>query len=255
LAHRQEQAVDPDHRLVAAERERRWEVALRALAAARAAAEQFSRAPRAPPLDPVLRVPLRDLSTHLPTLWTSGRLTPAHQKALLRRRIRRVVLTRPPPDTVAAMVVWVSGAMTPLTVHPPVHRSADIADYDQLVARIGELSAAGYHDRAIAQPLTAQGFRSARHPHVPTTRVTHIRRPQGYASLTSQFRGQEQIAGQWTIWGLSRALQVDRTWLDARIHAGLLPATRHPVMGHYLIPDDPALLERLRAQRPPRRQR
>jgi hypothetical protein len=68
------------------------------------------------------------------------------------------------------------------------------------------------------------------------------------------FRGQDQIAGQWTVWGLSRALQVDRNWLYVRIHADLIPATRHPVIGHYLIPDDPALLEHLRAQRPSRRQ-
>ena len=151
--------------------------------------------------------------------------------------------------------MWVSGALTPLTVHPPVHRSADIADYERLVVRVGELSAAGYHDRAIAQQVTGEGFRSARYPYVPPTLVTRIRRQQGHASLTTQFRGQEQIAGQWTIWGLSRALQVDRNWLYARIHAGSIPATRHPVIGHYLIPDDPAVLEHLRAQRPPRRQR
>jgi hypothetical protein len=123
------------------------------------------------------------------------------------------------------------------------------------VERIGALSAAGYHDRAIAQRLTAEGFRSARSPHVPTTLVTRLRRRQGHTSLTTQFRGQEQIAGQWTVWGLSHALQVDRNWLYVRIHAGSIPATRHPVTGHYLIPDDPALLERLRAQRPPRRER
>jgi hypothetical protein len=39
LAHRQYHAVDPDNRLVAAELARRWELALRALAAAREAAE------------------------------------------------------------------------------------------------------------------------------------------------------------------------------------------------------------------------
>ena len=121
--------------------------------------------------------------------------------------------------------------------------------------RVGALSAAGFHDRAIAQQLTAEGFRSARSPHVSTTLVTRLRRQQGHASLTTQFRGQEQIAGQWTVWGLSRALQVDRNWLYVRIHGGSIPATRHPVIGHYLIPDDPALLEHLRAQRPPRRQR
>jgi DNA invertase Pin-like site-specific DNA recombinase len=254
LAQRQYQAVDPDHRLVAAELEHRWEVALRALVEAREAAERFARTPSTPPLDPALRVQLRDLSTHLSALWTSGRLTPAHQKELLRSLIRRIVLTRPHAETVEAMVVWVSGAMTALTVHPPVHRSADLADYARLLARVAELSAAGYQDRAVAQRLTAEGFRSARSPHVPPTLVTRIRRQQGHASLTTQFRGQDHIAGHWTVWGLSRALHVDRNRLYVRMHAGRIPATRHPLTGHYLIPDDPALLEHLRAQRPPCRQ-
>jgi hypothetical protein len=77
LAQRQYLAADPDHRLVAAELERRWEVALRALAEAREAAERFARAPAAPALDPTLREPLRDLGARLPELWDSGRLTPA----------------------------------------------------------------------------------------------------------------------------------------------------------------------------------
>jgi hypothetical protein len=64
---------------------------------------------------------------------------------------------------------------------------------------------------------------------------------------------QEQVDGQWTVWGLSRALGVDRDWLYARIQAGTLPATKHPLVGHYLIPDDPAALDRLRQLRPPRR--
>jgi hypothetical protein len=145
--------------------------------------------------------------------------------------------------------------MTSLTVRPPIHRSADLVDYDRLVARVGELSTAGYHDRAIAEQLTAEGFRSARPPFVPTTLVTRLRRTQGHTSLTTQFRRHDHIAGQWTVWGLSRALQVDRNWLYARIHAGLIPATRHPIIGHYLIADAPTLLEHLRAQRPPCRQR
>jgi DNA invertase Pin-like site-specific DNA recombinase len=255
LAQRQYQSVDPDHRLVAAELERRWEVALQALAAARQAAEAFAQAPSAPTLDPALQRQLRDLSAHLPALWTSGRLTTAHKKELLRSLIRRVVLTRPQADRVEALVVWVSGAMTPVTVRPPIHRSADLVDYDRLLARVGELSTAGYRDRAIAEQLTAEGFRSARHPFVPTTLVTRLRRTQGHTSLTTQFRRHDHIAGQWTVWGLSRALQVDRNWLYARIHAGLIPATRHPIIGHYLIPDEPILLEHLRAQRPPCRQR
>ena len=40
-----------------------------------------------------------------------------------------------------------------------------------------------------------------------------------------------------------------RNWLYTRIRNGTLPVTRHPATGQYLIPDDPDLLARLRAQR------
>src|SRR5262249_29146073 len=118
LAQRQYDAIDPDNRLVAAELERRWELALRALAEAREAAERFAQTPPAPGLDPLLRAQLSDLGRQLPGLWASERLTAAHRKELLRSLIRRVVLDRPVPDTIAVKVVWVSGAVSALDVHP-----------------------------------------------------------------------------------------------------------------------------------------
>jgi hypothetical protein len=190
------------------------------------------------------------VSTYLPTLWTSGRLTPAHKKDLLRALIRRVVVTRPRPDSVEATIVWVSGVTTRLTVQPPVAHAIDLSSYDRLVARLVELVAAGYQDHAIAEQLTAEGFRSAHYAHVPITLVTRLRRQQHQPSLTTQFRGREKIDGQWTVWGLSRALAVDRNWLYTRIKTGALPATRHPLIGHYLILDEPQLLDQLEAQRP-----
>ena len=249
LAERQYRAVDPEHRLVAAEVERRWELALRAVGEARQAAERFAAQPPAPAIDPALREQLRDLGRALPAWWASGRLAPAQQKELLRSLIRRVIVARPVPDTIAVRVVWVSGAVTPLTVHPPILRGAEVSDYPAFVARVLALGAEGHTDRAIAHRLTAEGFHSARRAGVPTSLVGVIRRAHGQVSLTEQFRTAAQLDGQWTVWGLARELTVSRNWLYARIRSGALPATRHPATGHYLIPDDPELLARLRAQR------
>jgi hypothetical protein len=166
LAERQYRAVDPDNRLVAAELERRWEVALRAVSEARAAADRFAQPPPGAPLDPHLAEQLRALGRHLPELWASGRLTPAQQKEMLRSLIRRVVVTRPVPDTLEAKVVWISGAVTPLTLHPSLQHKEDSSTYEACVARTLELGAAGYQDREIARRLTAEGFRSARRPTV-----------------------------------------------------------------------------------------
>jgi DNA invertase Pin-like site-specific DNA recombinase len=253
LARRQYDAVDPDHRLVAAELERRWEVALQTEAEAREAADRFAQAPPAPALDPTLRTQLRHLGAHLPALWTSGRLQSVQKKELLRTLIRRIILSKPTPDTVEVKVVWVSGAFSTLTVHPVIHRAADIADYDRLVARVRALAAEGYPDGEIARRVSAEGFRGARTPtRVPKRLVFQIRQTHGHPSLTEQLRHQHHLDGQWTVWGLSRALGVDRDWLYRRIQRGTLPVVRHPATGHYLIPDEPLLLERLRDQVPTR---
>lgn len=246
LAARRYRAVDPDHRLVAAALERGWEEALRAVETAREAAEGFAREPMLPALDPALRAQLADLGRELPALWASGRLTPAHQKELLRSLIRRVVLSRPAPDTVEARVVWVSGAASLHVVAPPLHRSRDLSGYDRLVARTLELAAAGYQDAAIAARLSAEGFRSARSRSVPKQLVEKIRRDHAQVSLTEQFRRQDKIDGCWTVGGLARELHVTGNWLRKRIAAGVLPAVRHPLTGRYLIDDDPTALARLR---------
>ena len=75
-----------------------------------------------------------------------------------------------------------------------------------------------------------------------------IRRSLGQASLTEQCRRAAKVDGQWTVYGLGRELGVDRNWLYRRLYRGTLTASRHPTTGHYLIPDEPELLARLRAE-------
>jgi hypothetical protein len=249
LAARQYQAVDPENRLVAAELERRWELALQALAEARGAAERFAHQPAEPVLDPTVQAQLAQLSTQLPELWGSGRLQPEHQKALLRSLIRRVILSRPEPARIEFRIVWVSGALTPLTLAPPVYRTCELGNYAPLVERILALSQEGQPDQQIADRLTAEGFCSARQQPISKELVGKIRRAQRRVGMRQQFRSEPQIAGEWTIHGLAQELGVRRTWLYTRIRNGTLPARRHPASGHYLIPNDPHVLALLQTER------
>jgi hypothetical protein len=249
LARRQYDAVDPDNRLVAAELERRWELALRAEVEAREAADRFAAQPLAPELDPHLRSQLQDVGRRLPELWTSGQLSAAQQKELLRTLIRRVILDRPQADTITMTVVWISGAFSTLEAHPPIQRAAALTGYDQLVARIGALAAEGWTDAEIARRLQAEGFRSARHVDgVPTVTVGRLRRQRGQRSLTDRIRGQTQVDGQWTVLGLAQLLGISRAWVYRLIRDGVVPTSIDPATGHRLIPADPALLSRLRAK-------
>jgi DNA invertase Pin-like site-specific DNA recombinase len=249
VAQKQYDAVDPDNRLVAAELERRWEVALRALAEAHEAAEHFAQRPPEPDLDPGLRAQLRDLGAHLPELWASERLQPEHKKELLRTLIRRVILTRPAPAQIDVKVVWVSGAVTPLVVQPLAYRTSEMADYDQILGRIRALSQEGDSDQAIADLLNAEGFRSARRLPVSAELVGKIRRAHRIVGVRQQFRSQEHIAEDWTIRGLAQVLRVHHRWLYDRIANGTVPARRHPKTGHFLIPNDPLVLSSLQAER------
>jgi hypothetical protein len=80
-ARRQYEAVDPDHRLVAAELEHHWELALQAVEDTREAAERF-RQQSPPGLPPQMQAQLRDLGRTLPDLWRKGHLKPEQKKEL-----------------------------------------------------------------------------------------------------------------------------------------------------------------------------
>src|SRR5262249_61087164 len=88
LAQRQYQAVDPDHRLVASELERQWEVALQGVADARAAADQYAPPPPPPQLAPPMRAQLPALGPSPPPPWAPGPLPPAPPKKLLPGLVR-----------------------------------------------------------------------------------------------------------------------------------------------------------------------
>jgi DNA invertase Pin-like site-specific DNA recombinase len=136
LARRQYQAVHPDHRLVAAELERGWEWALQAVAAAQEAAEPFTCPSPTPCLTPEMQAQLRDLGRTLPEFWHRGCLKPEQKQDLLRSLIRRVIIRRPFADPVEAKVVWVSGAVSALEVHPPVLRQLALSNYAHFVKRL-----------------------------------------------------------------------------------------------------------------------
>jgi DNA invertase Pin-like site-specific DNA recombinase len=245
LAERQFRRVDPDNRLVAAELERRWEDALRALQQAEEeAARQPARSLAAVPDD--LRAAFMTLGQSLPRLWEQPLLTQPQKKALLRCLIDKVVIHRLARDRVRTRIVWQGGATTTRDLPVAVGTLADLQEAAQLEQQVLELCAAGWTDEGIAEQLTQRGYRSPMRVVVLPSTVRTIRLRHGVLRQRSQSHPR-RIAGQLTVPQLARALGVTPHWLYDRIHNGTISVTKDPATRLYLFPDEPALVEQLRA--------
>jgi DNA invertase Pin-like site-specific DNA recombinase len=246
LAERQFTRADPDNRLVAAELERRWEAALRALQAAEDAAARQPPAAALVPLPDELREAFANIGRHLPDLWRRGRLTQPQKKALLRCLIDKVVLHRTARDRVRARIVWRGGATTTREVPVPVGALADLTGAADLERLVLELAASGMADEAIAADLTQRGYRSPQRRVVLPSTVKIVRLRHGVLRQRSQSHPR-RVAGYLTVPQLARLLDVAPHWLYDRIHNGTIPVAKDRPTGLYLFPDTPATLEPLQA--------
>jgi DNA invertase Pin-like site-specific DNA recombinase len=251
LARRRYEAVDPDNRLVAASLERRWEEQLVSLRQAEEDAERFEHRTPGPSLTAEMRQQLEHIGPAFPDLWASGKISNEHKKRLLRSLISRVIATRLAPDRIEIKMVWISGHFSLAQVIPPVHRQADVSNYDELVERIDELTRQGLTDPQIAEKLTQEGFHTARKLAVGEGTIHKLRLRHGQVSLLHQHRRVAMVGDHWTIPGLTRELGVGHKWLYQQIYQGKLKEPDiERLTGYrvYLIRNDPVLLERLRAE-------
>lgn len=204
LAERQYNAVDPANRLVAAELERRWETALRHLQGTQADYDGFQQTSMPSTLSPDLRTQLAHLSETLPDVWET--LPYDQRKELLRCLIARVICTKVAPDRVEVRIVWVSGHYSTVYAQPPISRLRDLANYEVMVLRIETLWSEGLNDKQIAAQLTAEGFHSARRPHVPAITVQKIRLEHGWHLTLARSKNALELDGYLTVQGLAEQL-------------------------------------------------
>jgi DNA invertase Pin-like site-specific DNA recombinase len=247
LAERQYNAVDPDNRLVAAELERRWETTLRHLQDTQAAYDRFQQTPMPSTLSPDLRTQLAHLSETLPDVWET--LPYDQRKELLRCLIARVICTKVAPDRVEVRIVWVSGHYSTVYAQPPISRLRDLADYESMVQRIEALWREGLNDKQIAAQLTAEGFHSARRPHVPAITVQKIRLEHGWHLTLARSKNALELDGSLTVRGLAKQLELHCSTVYRLIYRGQVDPRyiiRDPQSNVYLIQNDPELIERLR---------
>ena len=243
LAQRQFQRVDPDNRLVAAELEHRWEVALSALKQAELAYTQHQAHPvPVLMLPPELQKQFRAIGQHLPQLWQQGLIGQAHKKALLRSLIDKVVVHRAAWDCVQARIIWKGGDTTTLLVAVPVGSFSDLAGAATMEQFILEQSAHGATDAEIADHLTAQGYRSPMRQEVLPSTVQTIRLKHRLFLKRSQSHPR-RIEGYLTVSQLAQQLKLNVHWIYDRIKNGCIKVSKDAATGLYLFPDTDATLK------------
>jgi hypothetical protein len=250
LAERQYHQADPDNRLVAAELERRWETALRALKDAEEKRQREQQQPRSPEvLSPEEREAFLQAGKKIPELWRQGRLTPPQQKAFLRCLIDKVVVHRSAPDTLQVRIVWRGGDTTASALPVTVGALAHLSSAKEMEKEILRLAKAGKTDEEIAAVLTQQGHRSPKHATVLPSTVRILRLRHRLLRKRSQSHPR-RIAGHLTVPQLARTLRITPHWIYDRIHNGTIQVALDPTTNLYLFPDQPktiTLFKQLRA--------
>jgi len=241
LAERRFSQVDPDNRLVAAELEKRWEMALQELRQAMAAQRQPPVAPASFHLSPEMKEAFQHVGQHLPQLWQGEDLTRPQKKALLRCLIDKVVVHRSQRDYLQTRIIWKGGDTTTADLPIPVGSLRELTNGDELEARILEMSQQGLEDEAIAEQLTQEGFRSPLRPTLLPSTVKTIRLRQGIFRVSGQSHPR-RIPGYLTVSQIALALNLSPHWIYDRIHNGIIAVERDESTKLYLFPDGPETL-------------
>jgi DNA invertase Pin-like site-specific DNA recombinase len=253
LARRRYERIDPDNRLVAAELERRWEVALRAQQESEGQLEEIRRErdkviPLSIPRD--LKDAFESFGQSLPDLWEQDTLSRAQRKALLRCLIDKVVLQRRRErwDHVEVRIVWRGGAVSELEVPVPVGSLNDLSNYEEMEAELLTLEAEGNSDEQIARTLTENGYRSSHSDRVLPSTVKAIRLRNG---RLHRYRGRRprRVDGFLTVPQIAEALGVTPHWLYNLIRRGRISIQRDQATRMYLFPERPETVEDLRRLR------
>lgn len=246
LAERQFNSVDPANRLVAAELERRWEVALRELREAETGfARRQAERTRPAAISAEQRAAFLEAGRRLPVLWRDPALGNERRKALLRCLIDKVVAHRRAPDRIAVRIVWRGGATSEREVTVPVGDLRHLSRADEMETRIVEMARAAVPDDRIAAALSAEGHRSPMRDLLLPSTVKGIRLRHGILQTQSQSHPRH-VAGWLTVPQLAARLQISRHWIYDRIHNGTITVNRDPATKLYLFPNTPDTLDGFR---------
>jgi DNA invertase Pin-like site-specific DNA recombinase len=218
LARRQYAAVDPEHRLVARELERRWDESLRADEQLQGDHGRFQR-DSPTQLSPGEREQIRALSNDLPSLWHADATTPQDRQTIARLLLEQVTVTvEGNTDRVDVELRWIGGFVSRHALLRPVQTYRQLSNYEELVARVDTLRAEGKTLSEIAATLNAEGFH-------PPKRSPHF--TMGILSCFLRERGAQSGSSSRNV-ALEARLAADEWWLaDLAAELAMPIATMH----------------------------
>jgi hypothetical protein len=245
-AARQYQACAPENRLVARERERRWEEALKQKQRLDDEYDRFLRSVPAELRDQALSA-IRALAADLPSVWSAATTTPVDRQRIARLLLEPMVVTMDKTSArVDVMLHGVGGALRSHTITRPVARSSQQSDYQRLSARLRELCRGRRNSAEIAQQLNAEGFRPPKRTKQFTGEM--VRRLTVHLGLLRRQR-QGSTTGlgsdEYRPMGLARRLGISRDTVRRWLRAGWLNVRRDDD-GHHVIWADASELRRWR---------
>jgi DNA invertase Pin-like site-specific DNA recombinase len=248
LAERQYQYADPENRLVAAELERRWEVALQELKSAEEAIKHDRSKNSSLTVPADLIESLKDVGARLPEIWTSGLFKSSQKKSLLRCLIDKVVLHRELSDQVHVRVIWKGGETTEDNVRVRVNSLAQCSDVKEIEEAIVRFANEGKNDEQIANELTLLGHKSPLSEVFLTTTVGNVRRRLGVYCRPGRTKA-PFATGFLTVYQIADQTKIPARWIYDRIYNGSIVIEKNARTRCYLFPDNLETLEKLRQLR------
>lgn len=235
-ARRQYDAVEPEHRLVAAELERRWNAALAEITRLE---QELAALPEPPkPLSPSEREALQQLAEDLPALWRHPETDLRLKKRIVRLLIEEIMATVDAEQNRVELILrWAGGVHTRLRVRKNrtgQHRFATDRTVVDLVRELAQI----VPDRAIAGILNRLGVRTGKGNPWTETRVRSLRSTHRIAAF------QPGRPRAWlTLAEAASELGVSPMSVRRLIGEGIVPARQ-------IVPHAPWMIDRMALESP-----
>jgi DNA invertase Pin-like site-specific DNA recombinase len=231
-AQRQYDAVEPEHRLVAATLEQRWNAALERIATLEQRVAQLAAVPvPAPPPD---RATLLALAHEFPAVWAHPETDIRTKKHLVRLLIEDIVASVPNGRDIELLIHWKGGRHTRLVA--PRNRTGQHGRCtDRGVVDVVRDLAQRVPDAQIARILNRLGYRTGAGNTWTQQRVVSLRHAHDIPVYTPSAERTAPL----TIGQAAHALGVSTTTVRKLIVSGRLPATQPVPYAPWAIrPDD-----------------